>query len=152
MPHSVPTPSVFRSLSFSLQVDPSDGSVRCKVWFYGDQVDVETAALLIQATAKSALPFGFEYALDCDRLRPGEFGGGYVVIREDGLEFAGSYRLLDRAIARGHHEGVDGYGLVTRDAEAGLLFRSEEHTSELQSPMRISYVVFCLTKKKYTSI
>ena len=109
-------------LSFSLQVDPSDGSGRCKVWFYGDQVDVETAALLIQATAKSALPFGFEYALDCDRLRPGEFGGGYVVIREDGLEFAGSSRLLDRAIARGHHEGVDGYVLVTRDAEAGLLF------------------------------
>src|SRR3546814_4971221 len=28
--------------------------------------------------------------------------------------------------------------------------RSEEHTSELQSLMRISYAVFCLTKKKYT--
>src|SRR3546814_5212572 len=28
-------------------------------------------------------------------------------------------------------------------------FRSEEHTSELQSLMRISYAVFCLTKKKY---
>src|SRR3546814_9653541 len=27
--------------------------------------------------------------------------------------------------------------------------RSEEHTSELQSLMRISYAVFCLTKKKY---
>src|SRR3546814_6007322 len=26
--------------------------------------------------------------------------------------------------------------------------RSEEHTSELQSLMRISYAVFCLTKKK----
>src|SRR3546814_10258350 len=26
--------------------------------------------------------------------------------------------------------------------------RSEEHTAELQSPMRISYAVFCLTKKK----
>src|SRR3546814_5715078 len=30
-----------------------------------------------------------------------------------------------------------------------LTFRSEEHTSELQSLMRISYAVFCLTKKKY---
>src|SRR3546814_5348472 len=30
-------------------------------------------------------------------------------------------------------------------------FRSEEHTSELQSLMRISYAVFCLTKQKYTS-
>src|SRR3546814_2033090 len=27
--------------------------------------------------------------------------------------------------------------------------RSEEHTSELQSLMRISYAVFCLKKKKY---
>src|SRR3546814_6364556 len=29
--------------------------------------------------------------------------------------------------------------------------RSEEHTSELQSLMRISYAVFCLKKKKNTS-
>src|SRR3546814_6885033 len=36
---------------------------------------------------------------------------------------------------------------VGRDAElAG--HRSEEHTSELQSLMRISYAVFCLKKKK----
>src|SRR3546814_10615135 len=30
--------------------------------------------------------------------------------------------------------------------------RSEEHTSELQSLMRISYAVFCLKKKKYKEI
>src|SRR3546814_9058521 len=30
--------------------------------------------------------------------------------------------------------------------------RSEEHTSELQSLMRISYAVFCLKKKKTTSL
>src|SRR3546814_2450451 len=30
---------------------------------------------------------------------------------------------------------------------SGLQFRSEEHTSELQSLMRISYAVFCLKKK-----
>src|SRR3546814_7254499 len=29
--------------------------------------------------------------------------------------------------------------------------RSEEHTSELQSLMRISYAVFCLKKKKHTN-
>src|SRR3546814_8923985 len=29
--------------------------------------------------------------------------------------------------------------------------RSEEHTSELQSLMRISYAVFCLKKKKYVN-
>src|SRR3546814_9741626 len=34
-----------------------------------------------------------------------------------------------------------------------LAFRSEEHTSELQSLMRISYAVFCLKKKnKKTSV
>src|SRR3546814_9792295 len=33
------------------------------------------------------------------------------------------------------------------DAEGPLLERSEEHTSELQSLMRISYAVFCLKKK-----
>src|SRR3546814_4004066 len=32
-----------------------------------------------------------------------------------------------------------------------LLNRSEEHTSELQSLMRISYAVFCLKKKKIKS-
>src|SRR3546814_5216495 len=32
-----------------------------------------------------------------------------------------------------------------------LALRSEEHTSELQSLMRISYAVFCLKKKKKTS-
>src|SRR3546814_1758983 len=33
-----------------------------------------------------------------------------------------------------------------------LLVRSEEHTSELQSLMRISYAVFCLKKKTHLSI
>src|SRR3546814_6564099 len=32
------------------------------------------------------------------------------------------------------------------------LWRSEEHTSELQSLMRISYAVFCLKKKKNTKL
>src|SRR3546814_15200306 len=32
---------------------------------------------------------------------------------------------------------------------AALVQRSEEHTSELQSLMRISYAVFCLKKKKH---
>src|SRR3546814_10373708 len=34
----------------------------------------------------------------------------------------------------------------------GYQGRSEEHTSELQSLMRISYAVFCLKKKKYKTI
>src|SRR3546814_8093892 len=60
------------------------------------------------------------------------------------------------------HEGNDAalFGIVqggvhhdlrTRSAE-GLkqIGRSEEHTSELQSLMRISYAVFCLKKKMIT--
>src|SRR3546814_1736808 len=36
----------------------------------------------------------------------------------------------------------------TRPPVPRMIRRSEEHTSELQSLMRISYAVFCLTKKK----
>src|SRR3546814_7256599 len=37
-------------------------------------------------------------------------------------------------------------------ADGGEIGRSEEHTSELQSLMRISYAVFCLKKKKKKKI
>src|SRR3546814_8974451 len=48
-------------------------------------------------------------------------------------------RRIDRG-ERGHRS--------RRDAEQALhVLRSEEHTSELQSLMRISYAVFCLKKK-----
>src|SRR3546814_1867372 len=36
--------------------------------------------------------------------------------------------------------------LIHGDAHPGNSFRSEEHTSELQSLMRISYAVFCFKK------
>src|SRR3546814_2053485 len=42
--------------------------------------------------------------------------------------------------------GVDRLEAQVAGGEVELL-RSEEHTSELQSLMRISYAVFCLTKK-----
>src|SRR3546814_6945470 len=47
-------------------------------------------------------------------------------------------------------------GPAAHDAHAARLWagqwRSEEHTSELQSLMRISYAVFCLKKKKTNPI
>src|SRR3546814_7026568 len=44
-----------------------------------------------------------------------------------------------------------GFGVFCRAAQPiAALQRSEEHTSELQSLMRISYAVFCLTKKTNT--
>src|SRR3546814_2705062 len=39
------------------------------------------------------------------------------------------------------------FGLRQEDGFETAFFRSEEHTSELQSLMRISYAVFCLSKK-----
>src|SRR3546814_2879474 len=41
---------------------------------------------------------------------------------------------------------TDGFGTGTSSRSSEV--RSEEHTSELQSLMRISYAVFCLKKKK----
>src|SRR3546814_8809338 len=39
-------------------------------------------------------------------------------------------------------------GIFAGTLRASPAYRSEEHTSELQSLMRISYTVFCLKKKK----
>src|SRR3546814_4979906 len=50
--------------------------------------------------------------------------------------------LVERLVTQGRSTYLVEYGEVSfRD-------RSEEHTSELQSLMRISYAVFCLKKKK----
>src|SRR3546814_8883225 len=40
-----------------------------------------------------------------------------------------------------------GVGVIVHPDARAILERSEEHTSELQSLMRISYAVFCLKKK-----
>src|SRR3546814_10168385 len=63
-------------------------------------------------------------------------------------ELAGTTRDVVREVVR-----IDGIEITLVDT-AGLrdsadpIERSEEHTSELQSLMRISYAVFCLKKKK----
>src|SRR3546814_2136094 len=44
--------------------------------------------------------------------------------------------------------GSTGRSVAATDQQIGFI-RSEEHTSELQSLMRISYAVFCLKKKKH---
>src|SRR3546814_6706777 len=56
--------------------------------------------------------------------------------------------LVGCGAARGCGSGVTGLGFGSRIDVQG---RSEEHTSELQSLMRISYAVFCLKKKKCNS-
>src|SRR3546814_3025557 len=56
----------------------------------------------------------------------------------------------DAADAGGACLQIDAEGHIPggRAAGRGLWPRSEEHTSELQSLMRLSYAVFCLKKKK----
>src|SRR3546814_6953698 len=54
--------------------------------------------------------------------------------------------LLEAALGVGQDRLGRAFGL--QDAAVAHLVRSEEHTSELQSLMRISYAVFCLKKKK----
>src|SRR3546814_2646118 len=51
--------------------------------------------------------------------------------------------VVSRAAGRGRLD----MGCNTDVVRARLASRSEEHTSELQSLMRISYAVFCLKKK-----
>src|SRR3546814_1645594 len=91
------------------------------------------------------------------RRRPeGWFGGEPVLGRaplslldffhaapiEAGLWVAKAREMFGGPVALG---GVSLGALVAETAAAA---RSEEHTSELQSLMRISYAVFCLKKKK----
>src|SRR3546814_3457995 len=51
-------------------------------------------------------------------------------------------------IENGRVKDVPGHALRTALRSIAEKHRSEEHTSELQSLMRISYAVFCLKKKK----
>src|SRR3546814_3719083 len=75
-------------------------------------------------------------------------GAGAVVLQAVQNEDRGI--LATRLHADGQHQSllyVDGGPSTT--GTVGSLRRSEEHTSELQSLMRISYAVFCLKKKTY---
>src|SRR3546814_6100260 len=70
------------------------------------------------------------------------------------------HQLLDRAIKRRRAQFFPGKPSRQADTQLRIGFRiqyvpaflrSEEHTSELQSLMRISYAVFCVKKNKHTA-
>src|SRR3546814_3152908 len=87
---------------------------------------------------------------------PGLFADDRVRIDERTVRIAlqrARTAVLDRAARFDVEMAVAG---AERDADGRIrfpeqfcreIFRSEEHTSELQSLMRISYAVFCLKKK-----
>src|SRR3546814_3306564 len=59
--------------------------------------------------------------------------------------------IVGRLVERGLQDELAGSAYAIVDGTDGRMHRSEEHTSELQSLMRISYAVFCLKKQKQTS-
>src|SRR3546814_2645866 len=79
-------------------------------------------------------------ALDAEEMQTGLPWQHLVETINDGDQ---SIRAMDRAPA--HAADTDKPGALDHMRER---HRSEEHTSELQSLMRISYAVFCLKKKK----
>src|SRR3546814_8478302 len=81
-------------------------------------------------------------AVDADmaRLRGPDFAAGTVNLEARGSVGSAAPKFDGRlAFARASDSA---------DLRRSLADRSEEHTSELQSLMRISYAVFCLKKKK----
>src|SRR3546814_4224235 len=64
---------------------------------------------------------------------------------------SGALQISDGGRISGHqHQPISLAEAACANAQEHLR-RSEEHTSELQSLMRISYAVFCLKKKKTTN-
>src|SRR3546814_4973300 len=72
------------------------------------------------------------------RLEDMAAGDGRLAARHAG-------KAVEAAVEVG---GKPGTRFADRPVEQRIMARSEEHTSELQSLMRISYAVFCLKKKK----
>src|SRR3546814_8497077 len=108
------------------------------------------SAIKVSELLQPALAVGHHRPIgDIDGEGLGEFETLGLAARDDLAELLGGR-------AREHHRHQAGevqrlFGADTAMAEGALRRgRSEEHTSELQSLMRISYDVFCLKKKKYS--
>src|SRR3546814_13195536 len=96
--------------------------------------------------------------------RQGEVGDGGRQGRGVDLDRGGAVHDLGGGLEPDPHTGEAAHGDAEQAESQGVLHagrvehrhrrveeRSEEHTSELQSLMRISYAVFCLKNKKHTS-
>src|SRR3546814_6373133 len=74
----------------------------------------------------------------------------------NGYNFEDSILLSERVVEQDRYTTIhiEELTVQARDTKLGpeeISARSEEHTSELQSLMRISYAVFCLQKKTINS-
>src|SRR3546814_2880463 len=87
-------------------------------------------------------------ALFLQRQQSGQvFGQLRILLTQRGQAALARRRveLEQRVEQRG--QPLPAFGVHEASARPVLIARSEEHTSELQSLMRISYAVFCLKKK-----
>src|SRR3546814_3795610 len=102
--------------------------------------DVCSSDLCLQARRAQAHAFRAE-----EHHRP-QIGGVELVGTQDFLLCVVDLLLRPRHVHAENLRRVEqALGVVFKAED-----RSEEHTSELQSLMRISYAVFCLKKKTYT--
>src|SRR3546814_1470341 len=74
---------------------------------------------------------------------------GRHIVCTDSIAFA-LPEDIDNVLVTAGHTGRSAVPYLLKARPYGFICRSEEHTSELQSLMRISYAVFCLKKKKHT--
>src|SRR3546814_9028921 len=101
---------------------------------------MEIAAARCRLDNRAADPFGDD---DIRRCTANRYQGGLRGrCRQVGAGQRGRIVRLNEPDPRAFGHAA----LQTRNPKAAV--RSEEHTSELQSLMRISYAVFCLKKKK----
>src|SRR3546814_7474616 len=109
-------------------------SVILRMFFYNHSPTTELYTYCHTLTLHDALPIFHQPAQPGQRLRS---DGGLHQRRVAGSDL----RLQLVRLVREHAGRLD----------AGGSRRSEEHSSELQSLMRISYAVFCLKKKNQTN-
>src|SRR3546814_7506767 len=114
-------------------VEPPGGDVgRAGVDLYGIDGQDLTGDGVVEVEVEVVRSGASRFDRHLQRGVVGGHGGG-----EGPVDCRAARRLVDEHGCDGQDHGCDEH-----------LPRSEEHTSELQSLMRISYAVFCLKKKK----